>query len=216
MSVLPAAAVLCSILACGGNPQPVYDSPPTLANRDEITAAMAAIGAGLEARVVLQLRINDRGYVEDVRVARSSGNDELDDAATWIGEQMRFQPARHEGRATAALVEVPITFDVVRQVVRPPRLRNARHVEAIIARDYADLRGTARFRLQIGTEGWVGKVEERFPIDEEVMSVARDVLEDHIKFWPAYREGRQVIGWVNLTIDFAGEFSRVYLEGDET
>lgn len=216
LSVLPAAAALCSILACGGNPQPVFDSPPTLANRDEITAAMAAIGAGLEARVVLQLRVNDRGYVEDVRVARSSGNDELDDAATWIGEQMRFLPAKHEGREVAALVEVPITFDVVKQVVRPPRLRNAQYVEAIIARDYPDVRGTARFRLQIGTEGWVGKVEERFPSDEEVLSLARELLDDHIKFWPAYREGRQVIGWVNLTIEFAGELSRVFLESSET
>ncbi len=114
-AMLPAAAVLCPILACGGNPQPVYDSPPTLANRDEITAAMAAVGAGLEARVVLQLRIDEHGYVQDVRVSRSSGNEELDDAATWIGEQMRFEPARHEGRAIAALVEVPVTFDVVKQ-----------------------------------------------------------------------------------------------------
>jgi len=216
LSVLPAAAVLGSLFACGGNPQPVFDSPPILANRDEITAAMAAIGAGLEARVVLQLRIDERGYVQDVRVARSSGNDELDDAATWIGEQMRFQPAMHEGKTISALVEVPITFDVVKEIVRPPRLRNARHVEAIIARDYPDLRGTARFRLQIGTEGWVGKVEERLSSDEEVMSEARDLLDDHIRFWPAYREGRQAIGWVDLTIEFAGELSRVYLEGSET
>lgn len=216
LSGLPATAVFCSILACGGNPQPVYDSPPILANREEITAAMSAVGAGLEARVVLQLRVDDRGYVQDVRVARSSGNDELDGAATWIGEQMRFEPAQYEGRAIAALVEVPITFDVVKQIVRPPRLRNARHVEAIIARDYPELRGTARFRLQIGTEGWVGKVEGRFPSDEEVVRAARDLIDDHIKFWPAYKQGRAATGRVNLTIEFAGELSRVYLEEAET
>lgn len=215
-SVLPAAAVLCSILACGGNPQPVYDTPPTLANRDEITAAMAAVGAGLEARVVLQLRVDNRGYVQDVRIARSSGNDELDSAATWIGEQMRFEPAKHEGRAVASLVEVPITFDVVKEVVRPPRLRNAQTVEAIIARDYPDLRGTARFRLQIGPEGWVVRVEARSPSDAEVIRVARDLLQDHIKFWPAYRGGREVVNWVNLTIEFAGDLSRVFLENEET
>ncbi len=62
----------------------------------------------------------------------------------------------------------------------------------------------------------MGKVEERFPSDGEVQPAARDLLEDHIRFWPAYREGRQVIGWVNLTIEFAGELSRVYLEGEET
>lgn len=216
LSVPPAAAAICWALACGGNPQPAYDSPPVLANRDEITAAMTAIGAGLEARVILQVRVDDRGYVQDILVKRSSGDEELDDAATWIGEQMRFEPAQHEGRAVAALVEIPITFDVVKEIVRPPRIRNAEHVVAIIARDYPDLRGTARFRLQIGTEGWVGKVEERSPSDEGVLRAAREVIDDHLKFWPAYKEGHAAIGWVYLKIEFNGELSQVVLEEAET
>lgn len=216
LSVVPAIAAVCWILACGANPQPVYDTPPVLANRDEITAAMTAIGAGLEARVILQLRVDDRGYVQDVRVIRSSGDGELDDAAAWIGEQMRFEPALHEGKTVAALVRIPITFDVVKQVVRPPRLRNAELVEGIIARDYPELRGTARFRLHIGTEGWVGKVEQRYPSDEAVMRAARELIDDHLKFWPAYKEGRAATGRVDLLIEFAGELSRVVLERTET
>lgn len=216
LSVLPAAAAVCLTLACGGNPQPAYDTPPVLANRDEITAAMMAIGGGLEARVILQVHIDDRGYVQDVRVKRSSGNEELDDAASWIGEQMRFEPAKNEGQAVAALVEIPITFDVVKEIVRPPRIRNAEHVEAIIARDYPDLRGTARFRLLIGAEGWVGKVEERSPSDDSVLRAAREVIDDHLRFWPAYKEGHAATGWVHLRIEFAGELSRIVLEQAET
>jgi TonB family protein len=98
-SALSATAVLCAALACSGTPPPAYDTPPILANRDEITAAMSAIGAGLEARVVLQLRVDEQGYVRDVDVSRSSGNEQLDDAATWIAEQMRFRPAQHGGTA---------------------------------------------------------------------------------------------------------------------
>lgn len=215
-SALLATAVLCAALACSGKPPPAYDTPPVLDNRDEITAAMRAIGAGLEARVVLQLRVNEQGYVTDVDVSRSSGNEELDEAALWIAEQMRFRPAQHQGRTVPALVEVPITFDVVRHVVHAPRIRNARQVEAIIARDYPDLRGTARFRILIGREGWVKDVRDRGPSDEEVLRAARELLEDRIRFWPANKGGGPVPGWLNLTIEFAGEVSRVYADSEQT
>jgi hypothetical protein len=129
---------------------------------------------------------------------------------------MRFEPAQYEGRAVAALVQIPITFDVVKEIVRPPRLRNAQHVEAIIARDFPDLRGTARFRLHIGAEGWVVKIEPRYPSDESVLRAARELLDDHLRFWPGYKEGRPVTGWVNLRIEFAGELSRVVLDGTGT
>ena len=122
---IPVVAVLLALPACSSKSPPPYDSPPVLANREEITAAMRAIGAGLEAKVVLQVRVDDQGFVREARVEKSSGLPELDDAAVWIGEQMRFQPARHNGKAVAALVEVPVTFDVVSQVVRSPKLKNA-------------------------------------------------------------------------------------------
>lgn len=213
---VPMTAVLLAVLACSGNPPPAYDSPPVLANREEITAAMSAVGAGLEARVVLQVRVDEEGYVREARVVQSSGMPELDDAAQWIGEKMRFKPAMHEGKPVAALVQIPVRFDVVSHVVRAPRLRNAAEVEAIIGRDYPDLRGTARFRIQVGPEGWVREVKTRQPSDREVMSAAQKLIGDWLKFSPAYKEGREITASVYLTIEFAGEYSRVYLESDET
>lgn len=216
LAVPPLTAFLMAALACSRNPPPVYDSPPVLANREEITAAMRAVGAGLEARVVLQVRVDDKGYVRDVRIAHSSGLPELDDAAMWIGEQMRFEPARYKGKPVQAWVNVPVTFDVVRRVVRAPKLRNAEEVAAIMARDYPDLRGTARLRVLVGAEGWAKHVQERRPFDREVMSAARKLLEEHIRFWPAYKEGRQVAATIDLVVEFAGPDCRVYIESSET
>ena len=129
---------------------------------------------------------------------------------------MRFEPARHDGKPVAALVEVPVTFDVVSQVVRSPKLKNAAIVEAIMARDYPDLRGTARFRIQIGAEGWIKNLRSRRGSDEAVLAPARDLIDDHLEFWPGYKEGREITAWAYLTIEFAGEFSRVYMEESDT
>ncbi len=209
---IPVAAVLLALPACSSKAPPLYDTPPVLANREEITAAMRAVGAGLEAKVVLQVRVDERGYVREARVEKSSGLRELDDAAMWIGEQMRFHPARHGGKAVAALVEVPVTFDVVSQVVRSPKLKNAAVVEAIMAREYPDLRGIARFRIQIGAEGWVKNLRTRPGSDGAAVSAARKLIEDYLEFWPAFKEGREITDWAYLTLEFAGELSRVYME----
>ena len=70
-------AILLAISGCSSKTPTAYDSPPMLANREEITAAMHAVGAGLEARVVLQVRVDERGYVREALVAQSSGMPEL-------------------------------------------------------------------------------------------------------------------------------------------
>jgi len=209
-------AILLAISGCSSKTPTAYDSPPMLANREEITAAMHAVGAGLEARVVLQVRVDERGYVREALVAQSSGMPELDDAAVWIGEQMRFRPAQYQGQPVTALVEIPVSFDVVSEVVRPPKLKNAAFVEATIASNFPDLRGTARFRVQIGSQGEVLQTRERRPSDREVLGAAQDLIEDFIEFWPGYNASGEITAWIYLTIEFAGEHSRVYLEASET
>lgn len=211
-SVAPPVPLLLVCLSCSSHgPVPAYDVAPVLANREEITAALHAVGAGLEARVVLLVRVDDHGYVQEVRLARGSGDGDLDRAALWIGEQMRFRPARYKGEPVPALVEVPVVFDVVRSVVRPPRLRNAEEVAGIMIRDHGDLRGTVRFRIRVGPEGWVRVVREGRTSTPEVMSVARRLI-DEVRFWPAIRGGTETADWVNLTFEFAGAESRVYIE----
>jgi TonB family protein len=216
LTLISVAAVLLAIPACSSKAPQLYDSPPILANREEITAAMSAVGAGLETRVVLQVRVDDKGHVREARIVKSSGTEDLDLAAVWIGEQMRFQPAVYKGKAVAALVEVPIRFDVVGQVVRTPKLRNAQVVQAIIARDYPDLRGTARYKIQIGAEGWVKELRTERGSDEQVLQAARKIVLDYLEFWPGYKEGREITAWARLTIEFAGDNTRIYMEEADT
>jgi len=197
--------------ACSRHAPPPYDNPPVLANRDEITEAMRAVGAGLEAQVVLLVRVDEQGYVQDVSVAESSGDRQLDDAAVWIGERMRFEPARYEGEAVPCLARIPVTFDVVTQLVREPRLRNAESIVSTIIQDFADLRGTARLRVEVDPKGTVLVVRDRESSAPEALRAARR-LTTQLVFWPAVSGGREVTAWVEVVFEFRGGESRVYVE----
>lgn len=208
------AAVLMA-LGCGGYRPPAYDVPPVLANREEITAAMRAVGAGLEARVVLRLYVDEEGRVGNAKITRRSGVAELDDAALWIGETMRFEPARYEGRPVPAWVEIPVTFDVVKRIADEPRLRNAAAVAALIARDYPDVRGVARFGVKVSIDGSIAEVRERRTSDPDVIKSARELI-DQLDFLPAFRGRGEVTAWVELVFEFAGPDSRVFIESPKT
>lgn len=201
--------------ACGGHNPPSFDSPPILANREEITEAMRSVGAGLEARVVLLVRVDEEGHVRDVRVTEGSGSEELDGAARWIGQRMRFEPARHEGRAVAATVQVPVTFDVVVPTLRSARLLNASAVRTRMAQEHGDLSGRVRLRLYVGADGWVQEIREGRASSPGLAAVARKLAE-MMTFQPAYRADSVLATWVNVTFEFAGEASRVIVEGSES
>lgn len=63
-------------------------------------------------RVLLWLRIDATGRVEDVRVQQSSGHPPLDQSAMSTVRQWRFEPARRAGRAVPFEVRLPITFSI--------------------------------------------------------------------------------------------------------
>lgn len=211
LSQLTVAAILALSASCGGKARPAYDTPPVLANRDEVTDALRAVGSGLEARVVLLLNVDEKGRVTEVRIGRSSGDEGLDDAARWVGERMRFSPAMYEGEPVAALVEIPVTFDVVERALRPPRLRNADLIVAIITTDYADLEGSARVKVRVNAGGGVGLVKDMRGSSRAITRAAGKLAQG-LKFWPAFRDFRPVEVWVDVVIEFAGARSRVVVE----
>ena len=49
-----------------------------------------------------------------------------------------------------------------------------------------------------------------------MLSPARKLIEDHLEFWPAFKEGREITAWAYLTLEFAGSLSRVYMEEADT
>ena len=208
---LTLTAVVALCVSCGGKVPQVYETPPTLANRDEITDALRAVGSGLDARVILLVNVDDEGRVTDVRIKESSGDQGLDDAARWVGERMRFNPALHDGEPVAALVEVPVTFDVVEHAIRPARLRNADQIVSLILTDYPDLEGSCHMKVRVNLEGGISLVKDQRGTNRAVTR-AGGKLAYELVFWPAYREFRPVETWVNVSIEFAGERSRVTAE----
>ncbi len=80
------------------NPAPPYP-PDAFAQRQE-------------GRVLLQVHIDQRGRVEEISVAQSSGVASLDRAALETVRTWRFEPARRGGKAAASVVIVPVRFSI--------------------------------------------------------------------------------------------------------
>ena len=66
----------------------------------------------LEGMVLLEVKVDVAGDPVFVAVKQSSGHYVLDDAARWAVERWRFVPAQRDGDAVAAVVEVPIRFQL--------------------------------------------------------------------------------------------------------
>lgn len=64
----------------------------------------------LEGTVLLLVSVNSAGGVAGAEVRRSCGHSLLDRAALQAVRSWRFEPARQNGVATAAQVEVPVRF----------------------------------------------------------------------------------------------------------
>jgi periplasmic protein TonB len=90
-------------VAYGQNPLPPY---PVVARR-----------LGMEGVVLLDVLVAPDGSAADVRLARSSGHQQLDDSAVrTVRERWRFIPARRNGAAVESRVTVPIRFRLSGQV----------------------------------------------------------------------------------------------------
>jgi periplasmic protein TonB len=68
--------------------------------------------AGQQGRVLLKVKVNSRGGVEDIRVRSSSGYFALDAAAVTAVKEWIFKPAIQAGVPVSATVEVPISFQL--------------------------------------------------------------------------------------------------------
>jgi periplasmic protein TonB len=67
-------------------------------------------GSGLGGTVVLALEIDRGGRVRSPEVVSGSGHEALDDAAVRVARELRFTPARQEGRTIEARILFPVVF----------------------------------------------------------------------------------------------------------
>jgi len=63
-----------------------------------------------QGRVVVRVLVEASGRVADASVAKSSGYNELDQAAEAVVYQWRFNPAYRDGRPVTVWVKVPVAF----------------------------------------------------------------------------------------------------------
>ncbi len=206
-------AVFCAPGSCAYAP-PTYDVPPILANRDEVAKQLQSLGATLEAQVLLQVQVDREGIPEDVRVVRGSGDRHLDALAVWAGRQMRFTPARYRGQPVEASVRVPVTFALPPQITQQPELLDTQAVTKIMESDYAELRGSARVNVQVGTLGAIRDSKDLVAETAELREAVSPLL-PQLRFSPALANDRTVAAWVILIFEFAGAESRVRIEPPE-
>jgi protein TonB len=69
-------------------------------------------GADLDTNVTAQFMVSPEGAPTDVKIVKSSGNDELDSIALDTARKWRFKPATRDGQAIESRVILHIEFEV--------------------------------------------------------------------------------------------------------
>lgn len=64
----------------------------------------------MEGETVLRVRVSDVGAVDSVEVLESSGYASFDSAAVAGARDLRFTPARRDGKRITVWAEVPVSF----------------------------------------------------------------------------------------------------------
>ncbi|SFK40483.1 TonB family protein [Lysobacter sp. cf310] len=67
-------------------------------------------GRKVNGRVLLEIQVGSDGGAQQVRLAQSSGDAELDASTVEAARKWRFQPATQDGRPVASWVQVPVDF----------------------------------------------------------------------------------------------------------
>jgi TonB family protein len=98
-----------------------YTTGPKLRNPAQVAAALEKTyppllrDAGIEGTAAIWMFVDGIGAVRNVRLARTSGYDALDEAALKLADVMQFTPAENRGRVVNVWVQVPVRF-----AARPP------------------------------------------------------------------------------------------------
>ncbi len=101
--------VLASVLAgCSGDGE--LERPSPLTAELAIEYPLELWDQGIEGESLLKVRVNDLGFVDSVIVVEPSGYPAFDSAAIRGAREMRFRPARKDGRRIEVWARVPVYF----------------------------------------------------------------------------------------------------------
>ena len=84
-------------------PTPLYGEVP-------IEYPLSLWDQDMEGQTLLRVRVTDTGQVDSVEVLESSGHVAFDSAAVHGARELRFSPARREGKRIEVWAQVPVHF----------------------------------------------------------------------------------------------------------
>lgn len=95
-------------LGCGGEseieqPTPLYGDVP-------IEYPLHLWDQDMEGETLLRVRVTDTGAVDSVEIVQSSGHGDFDAAAMDGARELRFTPARQDGKRIRVWARVPVHF----------------------------------------------------------------------------------------------------------
>lgn len=100
-------AVLAA-LGCGGEHE--IEQPTPLFGEVPIEYPLHMWDQDMEGETILRVRVSDVGAVDSVEVLESSGYASFDSAAVAGARNLRFTPARRDGKRITVWAEVPVYF----------------------------------------------------------------------------------------------------------
>ena len=107
------------VVAIGETPSfTPFTVAPVVQNRDDVARTLereyppVLRDAGVGGRVIVWLRLDEQGIVQDVQINTSSGHPALDQAALLVGQIMKFSPAMNRDKVVPVWVSVPVSFQV--------------------------------------------------------------------------------------------------------
>jgi TonB family protein len=107
-AVLVVALAPATLIGCAGDqsierPTPLYGEIP-------IEYPVSLWDEDVEGETLLRVRVTDTGAVDSVEVLVGSGHAAFDSAAIEGARDLRFQPARRNGRRIEVWAQVPVHF----------------------------------------------------------------------------------------------------------
>ncbi len=106
-------ALLVLMGACAGDQQ--IEPPTPLFQEVPVEYPLELWDRDVEGETLVRVRVSDTGAVTEVEVLETSGIEAFDSAAVAGAMEMRFQPARRNGRRIEVWARLPVRFSK-----RPP------------------------------------------------------------------------------------------------
>ena len=104
------ASLALAVLAVGCVGEDRIERPAPLYGEVPIDYPLELWDSDVEGQTILRVRVTEMGKVDSVEVVESSGQLAFDSAAIAGAREMRFSPARKNGKRIEVWAEVPIHF----------------------------------------------------------------------------------------------------------